>query len=224
MPQVIFAPSKYERWYRSIINKAQTRGMTDGYVEKHHIIPRSLGGTNEKSNLVSLTAREHFVCHLLLVKMTSGKDQHKMICAAHHMSCQGKNEYRVTSVTYEVIKTLRSNTMKGSLNPAFGKPQFWSAEQRAAHSERLRTSENFRACHTNEWRRHISESQTRWIVLINSVTGEIRGTWPNNTKAAAELGCTSANLGHALKNGTCVGRKLKSLNNVPHYVRLKDDV
>ena len=39
------------------------------YCEQHHIVPRSLGGLNTKENLVLLTAREHFVAHLLLVKM-----------------------------------------------------------------------------------------------------------------------------------------------------------
>jgi len=41
----------------------------DGYTEKHHILPRCLGGTNHPSNLVRLSARQHFVAHRLLWKM-----------------------------------------------------------------------------------------------------------------------------------------------------------
>lgn len=43
-----------------------------GYVEKHHVIPRCLGGTDDPDNLVRLTAREHFLAHQLLVKIHPG--------------------------------------------------------------------------------------------------------------------------------------------------------
>lgn len=62
------AESKYSRWYEALVTKAQNRTI-DGYVEKHHIIPRSFGGSNSKTNLVNLTAREHYVAHALLWKM-----------------------------------------------------------------------------------------------------------------------------------------------------------
>ena len=66
-----------------IIDRAKSRTLlANEYYEKHHIIPKSLGGTNEKENLVSLTAREHFICHLLLLKITEGKNYYKMVNAA----------------------------------------------------------------------------------------------------------------------------------------------
>ena len=40
-----------------------------GYTEKHHIIPRSMGGSDEPSNLTVLTGREHFLAHMLLCEM-----------------------------------------------------------------------------------------------------------------------------------------------------------
>ena len=58
----------YTRIHDAIIDRARTRKLS-GYVEKHHITPRSLGGTNHKGNLVVLTAEEHYVIHQLLVKM-----------------------------------------------------------------------------------------------------------------------------------------------------------
>jgi len=54
-------------------------------LEKHHIIPASLGGTNAAENLVSVTPREHFLLHLLLVKMHSGVARGKMIAALNLM-------------------------------------------------------------------------------------------------------------------------------------------
>lgn len=57
----------YSDLYNEIINDALKRGLDkkklEGYFERHHIIPRCMGGTNDKSNLVLLTAREHYICH-----------------------------------------------------------------------------------------------------------------------------------------------------------------
>jgi hypothetical protein len=69
--------NKYKKWYDSIVNHARNRTI-EGYAERHHIVPRSLGGTNDATNLVKLTAREHFICHLLLTKFTTGYDKKLM--------------------------------------------------------------------------------------------------------------------------------------------------
>lgn len=85
----MFLPNKYHRWYLSIVAKAQAKGRKkcgDGKYDKHHIIPVSMGGTNDKSNLVLLTSKEHFLCHLLLFKCTEGKAKMSMACAWHRMA------------------------------------------------------------------------------------------------------------------------------------------
>ena len=64
--------NKYQKWYDHLIDRARNRTI-EGYVERHHIVPRSLGGTNEKSNLVDLTAREHLVAHMLLPRFVENK-------------------------------------------------------------------------------------------------------------------------------------------------------
>ena len=69
--------NKYKKWYDNIVINAKIRNKT-GYTERHHIVPRSLGGTDDLSNLVRLTAREHFICHLLLTKFTIGYDKKLM--------------------------------------------------------------------------------------------------------------------------------------------------
>lgn len=85
----MFLPNKYHRWYLSIVAKAQAEGRKkcgDGKYDQHHIIPVSMGGTNDKSNLVLLTSKEHFLCHLLLFKCTEGKAKMSMACAWHRMA------------------------------------------------------------------------------------------------------------------------------------------
>jgi len=100
----IYLHNKYTKWYYAIIQSAQNRRLEPcTRVEKHHIVPKSLGGGNEASNLVPLTPREHYICHLLLTKMCTGKALHKMIHAAWTMARTRKG-IRVTSRTYEVLK------------------------------------------------------------------------------------------------------------------------
>jgi hypothetical protein len=75
--------------------------------ETHHILPRSLGGSNDKCNLVLLTYKEHFVCHRLLTKFTSGADRTKMIFAYWSMANKwgrAASEYKITSRVYSKLK------------------------------------------------------------------------------------------------------------------------
>lgn len=111
--------NKYTNYYNNIINKAKNRPL-DRYYETHHIIPKSLGGSNLKENLVNLTAREHFVCHLLLTKMHEGDAKKKMIHAAWAMATLENNlqqRYKITSKIYESLRikyaTLKSESLKG---------------------------------------------------------------------------------------------------------------
>ena len=64
----MFLINKYTTTYNEIIAKARLRRVQVGYTEKHHVIPKSLGGRNGH-NLVRLTVREHFIVHWLLIRM-----------------------------------------------------------------------------------------------------------------------------------------------------------
>jgi hypothetical protein len=58
----------YQRIYDSMIERAMHRDKPE-FVERHHIVPRCLGGSDDVSNLVDLTPEEHYVAHQLLVKI-----------------------------------------------------------------------------------------------------------------------------------------------------------
>lgn len=113
----------YEKIYLSIIEQAtkQVRNKNDGnYYERHHIVPKSFGGTNKKDNLVLLKAREHFLCHLLLVKINKqDKNKYKKMLHAF-MLLKGKKSYQyryINSKLYDSIKKeyskIRSEARKG---------------------------------------------------------------------------------------------------------------
>lgn len=122
---------KYSNWYESLISKAKFRYLPlTMYTEQHHVVPRSFGGSDDKSNLVKLTAREHYVAHLLLWKMrfpsTYGS---KMSFAFGTFINRFKQEYhssyKITSRIYEQFKkeysVLMSERMAGEGNHFFGK-------------------------------------------------------------------------------------------------------
>lgn len=74
MTQEIFLDNKYTKWYFALINSARGRvNCHSSYIEENHIVPLSLGGTNVVNNLIKLTARGHYLAHLLLTKMTTGQ-------------------------------------------------------------------------------------------------------------------------------------------------------
>lgn len=64
----------YDKIYTDLIKHRKMLPKIEGvYYEKHHIVPRCLGGNNKKDNLIYLTASDHFVAHLLLAKIHGGK-------------------------------------------------------------------------------------------------------------------------------------------------------
>jgi len=113
----MFKQNKYSQVYYSIINRAKSRDIS-GYYEKHHVIPRSLGGADDETNLVKLTAREHFICHLLLPKMLEGESYHKMLYAYVIMSGRKIYGSRKYAFYREEYSKIASKT--GALNPMWG--------------------------------------------------------------------------------------------------------
>lgn len=108
----MYLANKYTACYTRIITRAQERSQLNGYSEMHHIIPKSLGGSNKKENLVKLTAKEHFICHLLLTKMTNSNS---MIFAAWKMANQNnkfQERYKVNAKTYATLREQFANAKR----------------------------------------------------------------------------------------------------------------
>lgn len=125
----MFKNNKYTQWYNSIISNRRNNPLDPSvYKEKHHIIPKSLGGSNKKENIVALTAKEHFICHRLLVKMTEGNDKVKMSYAIRAMMIREnphQTRYKISSKVYESIiietKKVIGDARCGFNNPYYGK-------------------------------------------------------------------------------------------------------
>ena len=99
----------YQRIYDSIIDRAKTRILIC-YKEKHHIIPKCLQGKNSKENLVSLTAKEHFLCHRLLTLIYP--DNSKLKYALWAMSTIKSKESKRHKVSARIYQILREEFSK----------------------------------------------------------------------------------------------------------------
>jgi hypothetical protein len=107
----------YKEIYSRIIERAKTRNI-EGYIERHHIIPKCLNGSNDKENIVKLTAKEHFICHELLVLIHP--ENNKLKYALWAMSNLIKTKYlqrnKPSSKLYERLKkefSVRNSWRKG---------------------------------------------------------------------------------------------------------------
>lgn len=116
---MLFIDNKYTQIYKRIVTQARLYNTSDTYTEMHHIIPKSLGGSDCAENLVRLTAREHFICHWLLTKMTINENRYRMLYAFQMMIfVSGKTQERyVNARAYQTLKEeisiARSHRQKG---------------------------------------------------------------------------------------------------------------
>ena len=183
---MIFINNKYTIWYYRIIYQAKDRNLL-GYTEKHHIIPKSLGGANEKSNISILTAREHFICHLLLTKMTSGTNKAKMIHAANsYLYWTTSNHSRdmvCNSRTVQSLKEARQQLLKTEMSDPVNILRSSNAAKELWRNSTHRTKESIRR--KEQWKdpaykqKMASRKRTLKKVSINEVVY-------NSLKEAAE--------------------------------------
>lgn len=115
----------YESVYYRLIEKRiiHPASKEDGYVEVHHIIPKSMGGTNDDKNLVVLTGREHFIAHRLLFRIYANTEYESQTAIAYWLMCMCKkdSEYhiKVSSRVYEKekirIRRIISESIRGRI-------------------------------------------------------------------------------------------------------------
>jgi hypothetical protein len=93
----------YKNLYVNLLLKHGTKEKPVGYSERHHIIPRSLGGTDSSENIIYLSSRAHLIAHWLLFKIHKNE---KMARAFYGMcdTYRLPKRTRISSHTYEAAK------------------------------------------------------------------------------------------------------------------------
>jgi len=131
----------YKLHYEKLIERAKNRKL-DCYKEVHHIIPRCLKGDDSKENLVELTAREHFIAHLLLIKIYPGS--YGLIKAINMMCVSSDNQDRSMNRMYgwlrEKFGEEMSRSQAGEKNSQFG--TMWISNIKLKQSKKIPKDSN----------------------------------------------------------------------------------
>jgi hypothetical protein len=107
MDSNVFITNKYTRYYHLIVDKILSENRSKGgeiYYEKHHITPRSLGGNDDKLNLVLVTPREHFILHWLLTKMCINTFYKMKMINSFSGMFNWKDRRNLSSRQYQIIR------------------------------------------------------------------------------------------------------------------------
>lgn len=118
----------YKKIYDSLIERSKNR-VIEGYVEKHHIIPKCLGGSDDSDNIAILTPEEHYVAHQLLVKLYPG--HRGLVWAAIQMSGHSENFERSKNKIYGWLRRKHAHNAKqriGNKNGSYGKKWYHKPE------------------------------------------------------------------------------------------------
>lgn len=196
--------NKYSSWYFSLLDKATIRGWTKDnapcYVETHHVVPRSISGEKpNEGDRVCLTAREHFVAHMLLSKMfEDNKSKYKMVWALHRLVNGNDNIYCKSSQIYaqlresarqaasirskkyweQFTKEERSAMRSGEKNGRYGKEVSQSTRELIGNANRGKLAGDkhplFNKGHTEESKKKMSANRIgKTVGVKNGMYGKV---------------------------------------------------
>jgi len=218
----------YKKVHDKIIERAKARTLPlDQYREKHHIVPRCMGGTDELDNLVELTAREHYVVHQLLVKMYPNESG--LVWAARYMTYDSNGE-RINNRLYEWLKTKYSKVVSKQNKEKWKDSEYkermvmgikkkWQDEEYREKMSKMHSEYNKEKWKDPEYRKKMLEaSKDYWADPENRkqaskrVSGKKNGCygthWYHHPDTLHNIKCKS----DEIPDGYIKGRKLKPHN------------
>ena len=168
----------YLNIYNSIIQKALQENRVKGqecYYETHHIVPRCLGGSNSRSNLVNLKSREHFICHMLLCEMYPDSKElgYALWCMCNQKS-GNQLRHRPSSRVYERARKLRHKLPSPLTSESWKRAVIGNAKRSAKISKALSGVSKGKGVVKSELHKHniakaLSGKKKSHEAIINSV-------------------------------------------------------
>ena len=128
---------KYDEYINRILESRENKKVNKSQ-QNHHILPKSLGGNNDKDNLIWLYLIEHTYAHILLSKKFPNNSG--LAYAAH---CMGKKQENFLSgEELDFIAQRNSENQRkrvsGEGNPMFGKHHTKESKEKNAKSQKGR--------------------------------------------------------------------------------------
>lgn len=112
---------------------------TEGFVEKHHIIPKCMGGDNSPNNLILLPIRAHFIAHYLLHK--AYPENRSLAHAFAMMGVNNQHQHR-NSRLYEKSKLARSKALSGVCRPEWVKEKLRKPKSNTENYKKPKSKEH----------------------------------------------------------------------------------
>ena len=151
----------YEEFINNILETRGRFNCGEEYHERHHIVPKCLGGTNDEDNLIDLFAREHFIAHrLLALENPENTSLQFALWALAGMANKKHSSLELcTPEEFEEARKRRNLAICGENNPMYG-------------SHRLgENNPMYGKHHTEETKRKIAQK---------SKENSLKGNWKNN--------------------------------------------
>lgn len=233
----------YYKTYNQLIDKCiqmESEGYSeDVYTEVHHILPKCMGGTNDRSNLVRMPIRYHIMAHVLLAYAYLSNT--KLIFAANAMLMhKTKNPEIIRGFSTSLITRIRENAIKarvgykytqeskdkisishlGNKNPMFGKKASIEIRKKMSESRKGEKNPNYGKKFSEEHKRKLSEARQKRIVSEDtkkkiSNTLNTKGTY-NSKKVLAPNGKTYISITKCAEDyGKCAHTIIKWINEHP---------
>lgn len=170
----------YQKHYDLLIHRSKNR-IIDGYVEKHHIIPKCIGGSDTLSNIAILTPEEHYLAHLLLIKIYP--TERKLVFAALMMSVNNKKQGR-NNKSYGWVRRKCAEALVGSTHTAETRRKLSELSKgRKQTDEQIKQRVETRMLNSDCW--HSDETRHK-ISLAN--TGKIHSEKSKKKMSESKLG------------------------------------
>lgn len=152
--------------YKEFIqNVLDTRGRFecgDEYHERHHIVPRCMGGTDEEDNLIDLYAREHFIAHKLLSEENPENDS---LSYAWTMMAfvKDKNQerYELTQEEYEEARIKQSEMASKRFTELWCNDEYRKRVSEAHKRENLSEETLAKLADASRGRKHTEEEKRK---------------------------------------------------------------
>lgn len=202
----------YKRIYNELIKRSIGR-ILEGYTENHHIIPKCFGGSNKIENIAVLTAREHFIAHMLLYRIqTEKRKMHQMLTAVVLMSTKACNNSKKYQILRETFGKKHSILISGKNHPRYGikgvdNPTYGITWE-----------------HTTETKQKLSDRKKGMVSALDIITGN--KMWVSKEKFDIDENLVGQTLGSIapIKGKKCInnGEKNKyvTIDDIPEYVEL----
>lgn len=156
----------YKKIYEEIIIKHGSLIKLDCYCEYHHIVPRCLGGSDDKTNMTYVSGRVHVILHWLLCKIYPTNK--KIFIAFHAMTMINDRQGRILNAN--IIESARKYNAQSKI----GIPRSEETKQRICvsrtgkkHNEETkqkigsatkRYRQEYKFYHSEETKQKLSES------------------------------------------------------------------